>query len=84
MKELDKEIKTRKTEAKKILRLEEKITAQREIKEMEKKRNRLRQNLYQAQDEVDSKKEDLINEIEARLKQNIETEELFLIKWTVV
>ena len=84
LKELDKEIKTRKTEAKKILKLEEKVAAQREIKEMEKKRNTLRQNLYQAQDEVDSKKENLINEIEARLKQNIETTELFLIKWTIV
>lgn len=56
LKELDKEIKTRKTEAKKILKLEEKIAAQREIKEMEKKRNTLRQNLYQAQDDVDGKK----------------------------
>ena len=43
-----------------------------------------RQNLYQAQDEVDSKKENLISEIEARLKQNIETNELFLIKWIIV
>ena len=42
------------------------------------------QNLYQAQDEVDNKKENLISEIEAGLKQNIETTELFLIKWTVV
>jgi phage-related minor tail protein len=84
LKELDKEIKNRKSEAKKILKLEEKIAAQREIKEMEKKRNTLRQNLYQAQDEVDGKKENLINEIEARLKQNIGTTELFLIKWTVV
>lgn len=55
-----------------------------EIKKMEKKRNALRQNLYHAQDEVDSKKENLISEIEARLKQNIETTELFLVKWTVV
>ena len=84
LKELDKEIKTRKTEAKKILKLEEKVAAQREIKEMEKKRNALRQNLYQAQDEVDSKKENLISEIEAMLKQNIGTTELFLIKWTIV
>ena len=51
---------------------------------MEKKRNTLRQNLYQAQDEIDSKKENLISEIEARLKQNIGTTELFLIKWTIV
>ena len=39
LKELDKEIKARKTEAKKILKLEEKVKAQRQIKDMEKKRN---------------------------------------------
>jgi len=83
LKELDREIKTRKTEAKKILNLEEKVKAQRQIKEMEKKRNELRQNLYQAQDEVDVRKENLINEIEARMKQKIETNELFAIKWRV-
>lgn len=83
LKELDKEIKTRKTEAKKILSLEDKVKAQREIKEMEKKRNSLRQNLYQAQDEVDVKKEKLIDEIEARLKQKITKSRLFLVRWKV-
>lgn len=83
LKELDRDIKARKTEAKKILKLEEKIKAQRQIKEMEKKRNDLRHNLYQAQDEVDRRKENLINEIEARLKQKIEMDELFLIKWAI-
>ncbi len=81
MKELDREIKARKTEAKKILKLEEKLAAQREIKE---KRNTLRQNLYQSQDEIDKRKENLIEEIEARMKQQIETNELFTIKWKVV
>ena len=83
LKELDKEIKTRKTEAKKILSLEDKVKAQREIKEMEKKRNSLRQNLYQAQDEVDVKKEKLIDEIEARLKQKTTKSRLFLVRWKV-
>src|SRR3972149_4398621 len=84
LKELDKEIKTRKTEAKKILKLEEKVAAQREIKEMEKKRNTLRQNLYQAQDEVDGRKEKLINEIEERIKQRIAKEALFIIRWKLL
>ena len=83
LKELDKDIKTRKTEAKKILSLEEKVKAQREIKEMEKKRNTLRQNLYQAQDEVDVKKEKLIDEIEAHLKQKIAESRLYLVRWRV-
>lgn len=78
------EIKSRKTGAKKILKLEEKVKAQRQIKEMEKKRNELRQNLYQSQDEVGRQKENLINKIESRMKQQIETNELFTIKWRVV
>ena len=84
LKELDKEIKFRKTEAKKILSLEDKVCAQRDIKEMEKKRNALRQNLYQSQDEVDARKERLIDEIEARLKQKVTKDRLFLIRWRIV
>ena len=84
LKELDKEIKFRKTEAKKILSLEEKVEAQRSIKELEKKRNTLRMNLYEAQDEVDAKKEKLLEDIEARLQQKLERNELFLIRWRIV
>lgn len=81
LKQLDVEIKTRKTEAKKLAKLEEKVQAQREIKDLEKKRKNKRQNLFQAQDEVEDRKDKLIEEIEARLKQQIEKTELFTIKW---
>jgi len=84
LKELDKEIKFHKTEAKKIPNLEEKVIAQRHIKELEKKRNTLRMNLYQAQDEVDVRKDKLIEDIEARLKQRLEKNDLFLIRWKVI
>jgi hypothetical protein len=84
LKELDKEIKFSKTEAKKILSLEEKVEAQRSIKELERKRNTLRMNLYEAQDEVDAKKERLLEDIEARLKQKLERNELFLIRWRII
>ena len=81
LKALDKEIKFRKTEAKKILNLQEKVNAQRHIKTMEKKRNTLRRDLFQAQDEVDLKKENLIDDIEARLNHQIETKKLFRLRW---
>jgi ERCC4-related helicase len=84
LKDLDKEIKFRKTEAKKIPNLEEKVGAQRQIKELEKKRNTLRMNLYQAQDDVDVRKEKLIEDIEARLRQKLERSELFLIRWKII
>jgi hypothetical protein len=81
LKDLDKEIKLRKAEAKKILKLEEKVATQRQIKEMEKKRNELRLELFKSQDEIDNAKENLISEIEKRLKQSIILEQLFLICW---
>lgn len=84
IKDLDAEIKLKKSEAKKMLNLESKVKAQRTIKELEKKRSEKRMKLYQAQDEVDDKKEKLLDEIEARLNQNIKATELFTIKWTII
>ena len=84
LKKLDIEIKTAKTNAKKIVNLEEKVKAQRDIKDMEKKRNEMRMKLYEAQDEVDLRKERLIDQVEAQLKQESTLEPLFTIQWSVV
>ena len=84
MKELDREIKFLKTESKKILKLDEKLKAQKDIKELEKKRNTKRRTLFEAQDEIDSRKEGLIESVEARLRQHIKTDKLFAIRWQVV
>ncbi len=84
LRKLDIDIKTEKTNAKKILKLDEKLKIQRHIKEMEKKRNEMRMKLYDSQDEVDRKKENLIETIEARLKQQILIKSLFTIRWSVV
>ena len=84
LKELDREIKFLKTESKKILKLDEKLKAQKDIKELEKKRNTKRRTLFEAQDEIDSRKEGLIEGVEARLRQLISTSELFAIRWRVV
>jgi len=83
LKDLDAEIKLKKAEAKKILKLEEKIQAQRQIKDLEGKRSDKRKTLYEAQDEVDVRKETLISNIEGKLKQNITGKELFIIKWKI-
>lgn len=84
IKDLDAEIKLRKAEAKKMLNLETKVSAQRIIKDMEKKRNEKRQLLYTAQDEIDEKKENLLTDIEKLLKQKIEQKEVFTIKWKII
>lgn len=84
IKDLDAEIKLRKSEAKKMLNLEAKVKAQRAIKDLEKKRSEKRQHLYEAQDTIDDRKENLLDEIERRLKQEINTTELFTIKWIMI
>jgi ERCC4-related helicase len=83
LKELDREIKFLKTESKKILKLEEKLKAQKDIKELEKKRNTKRRTLFEAQDEIDSRKEGLIEAVETRLIQQISDKELFVIRWSL-
>ena len=84
LKELDREIKYLKTESKKILKLDEKLKAQKDIKELEKKRNTKRRTLFEAQDEIDSRKEGLIEGVEARLRQQISESHLFSIKWKII
>ena len=83
LKKLSKEIKTLKTEARKIVQLDNKVKAQRQIKDMEKKRNGMRLNLFKLQDEADERKERLIEEIEGRLRQKIKADELFIVKWII-
>ena len=79
--DLDAEIKLRKAEAKKMLQLKDKVAAQRNIKELEKKRADKRQNLYEAQDEVDARKEELLTKVEKMLEQKVEEKELFTLRW---
>jgi len=53
------------------------------IKELESRRAEKRRGLFEAQDAVDTRKDSLLSEIEARLKQGIEETELFSIRWRV-
>lgn len=84
LKELDAEIKATKKEAKLQRELEPKLALHRKAKELEVERSRKRRMLYDAQDEIDRKKETLISGVEARLEQTVEAVPLFTIQWKVV
>jgi len=84
IKDLDAEIKLRKSEAKKMMNLEAKVKAQRQIKDLEKKRSGKRQTLYQSQDEIDGKKEELLTDIENRLNQRLNKYEILMLKWKII
>jgi hypothetical protein len=55
----------------------------RKAKELESQRAKKRRELFVTQDEIDVRKETLISEVEARLQQNVETEELFTVRWHI-
>lgn len=84
IKELDKEIKTRKTEARKLLNLEIKVKEQRVIKDLEKKLAEKRYNQYQNEDDIEHRKDSLLDEVEQRLKQQTTEQKLFTIRWNVI
>ena len=83
IKDLDAEIKLKKGEAKKQTALAEKVAIQRKIKDLEARRKQKRQNLFEAQDEVDNKKEKLISQVERMLDQKVEQISLFTFRWTI-
>jgi hypothetical protein len=84
IKDLDSTIKLKKAESRKISELASKISFQRIIKELEKKRNDKRRTLFESQDQVDLKKENLLTDIESRLKQQTSISQLFTIHWTII
>jgi len=63
--------------------LELKLTIQKELREVEKQRDRKQLELYKAQDEIDAKKEALIDGVEAQLKQQVQLNGVMTLAWNV-
>lgn len=81
IKELDRQIKEARRTATAALTLEDKLAGQKQVKALEQQRSAKRRALFDAQDEVDRQRERLIAGIEAKLHQNTNLTELFLIHW---
>ncbi len=84
IKELDKEIRQVRKDAKLAPTLEEKLALQKKQKKLEAQRNKGRRELFDKQDEVDARREGMILSIEERLTKNIVENRLFAIHWEVV
>ena len=71
-------------EAKKAKRLaadlQSKIEAQKKVNELEQQRNQKKRTLFDAQDQIEQRKDSLISEVEARLQQQTSRQNVFTIK----
>jgi len=83
IKEIDRQIKDARRAATAALTLEEKLAGQKQIKALESQRNAKRRTLFDAQDEVDRRREQLIAEIEGKLQQRVSQTRLFSIRWNL-
>ena len=81
LKELDRQIKEARRAAVVALTLEEKIAGQKQIKALEAQRAQKRRSLFDAQDQVDKQREELIATIEGKLTQRSGLQKLFTIRW---
>jgi hypothetical protein len=81
IRDLETEIKTMKRDARLAPNLEQKVSQQRQVKDMERKLKEARKQRDQAQDEIEERKDSLIEEIEGRLAQQVTRTELFAARW---
>jgi hypothetical protein len=84
LKDIDRQIKEARRAATSALTLEEKLAGQKQIKTLEATRNQKRRTLFDAQDKIDAERGQLIGELEGKLQQHSELNEVFTIRWRVV
>lgn len=83
IKEIDKLIRETKRASVLAPTLEEKLVLQRQIKALELQRNQQRRALFDAQDEVDRRREELIGMLEGKLEQETAVVEVFCVRWVL-
>ncbi len=84
IKELDRQIKEARTKSKGAATLAEKLAVQKEQRDLEANRDRKRRELFQRQDEIQNRRDNLIDELEKQLSQQVTVLSLFACEWEVL
>ena len=77
-------IKTLKREARQASNPEDQLKLQNELREAERKQRQLRRGIFDAQDEIEEKRDALIDQLEKRMRQTVTKDHLLSIRWSVV
>lgn len=83
IKELDKQIRELRRSAALAQSLQDKLSYQKQLRDIERRRNINRRELFDAQDAIDKQREDLIGKIEKQLKHTSSVQALFTIRWKI-
>ncbi len=63
---------------------EERLDFQKQIRDAETKQSKLRREIFDIEDEIHKKRDQLIKELEQQMKEKSKLEQLFIIKWKVI
>jgi ERCC4-related helicase len=78
------QIKSLKRESRHAVSVDEQQQFQQQLKDLELKQRRLRQNIWDVEDSIAEKRDELIAALEARMKQKTDIKELFTVRWNVI
>jgi ERCC4-related helicase len=83
IKDLDRQIKEARTKSKGAATLADKLQAQKEQRDLEGQRDKKRRELFDRQDQIQARRDSLIDELEQQLGQQVTTTRLFAVEWEV-
>ena len=81
IKELDRKIKETRTRSKGAATLADKLQAQKEQRDLEAQRDKKRRDLFNRQDEIQARRDQLIEDLEGQLRQELTQRTLFACEW---
>ncbi|MBL8883738.1 MAG: DEAD/DEAH box helicase family protein [Hyphomicrobium sp.] len=84
LKDTKEQIKALRRDARLAETLEAQHQLQQKLQDLEKRQRKQRQEIFKVEDEIESKRDELIAGLEKRLSQSNHTEALFTIRWSVV
>ena len=84
LKDVKSKIKEINRESKKTSSSDELLKMQTELRDLERKKKRLRQEIFEVEDEIEERRDDMINAIKAKMLKAINEYSIFTIKWKLV
>ncbi len=81
---IKRQIREKRRLARQSVTLQEQHDIQQDISKLDKQKRKMRSKIFEAEDQVEEKRDKLISALSARLKQKTEVQELFVINWKVV
>ena len=73
-----------KRDARKAASLEEQARIQNELSELERQQRKQRQQIFDVEDEIIARRDELIETLHQRMQEKTETQTLFTLRWQLV